>query len=82
MDVASNAGITLTENLAMYPAAAVCGIYFAHPEASYFNLGDIGRDQVADYARRKGMTLDEAERWLGPRLAYDPEPAAVGEAVS
>jgi 5-methyltetrahydrofolate--homocysteine methyltransferase len=51
----------------------VSGLYFAHPESRYFALGKIGRDQVADYAKRKGMTLAEAERWLGPSLAYEPE---------
>ena len=67
-------GITLTESLAMYPAASVCGLYLAHPEASYFNLGQISPDQVADYAQRKGLTQAEAERWLASRLNYDPAP--------
>ena len=57
----------------MMPAAAVSGLYFAHPQSRYFALGKIGRDQVADYAKRKGMTLAEAERWLSPSLAYEPE---------
>jgi 5-methyltetrahydrofolate--homocysteine methyltransferase len=70
MDVETVTGITLTENLAMAPAASVCGIYFAHPEASYFNVGQIERDQAEDYARRKGMSLAEVERWLSPRLSY------------
>jgi 5-methyltetrahydrofolate--homocysteine methyltransferase len=65
-----NAGIQLTESLAMVPTAAVCGIYFAHPEAKYFALGRIKQDQVADYALRKGISLEEAERWLSPVLAY------------
>ncbi len=65
-------GITLTESFAMYPTAAVSGWYFAHPEAKYFGLGQIGKDQVEDYARRKGMTLAEAERWLSPTLNYEP----------
>jgi len=70
------AGIVLTDSCAMLPAASVSGWYFAHPEAQYFGLGRIGRDQVEDYARRKGMALEEAERWLAPNLAYDPaEPA-------
>ena len=70
------AGITLTESCAMSPAASVSGIYFAHPEARYFSVGRIGRDQVEDYARRRGMELTEAERWLTSNLAYDPgEPA-------
>jgi 5-methyltetrahydrofolate--homocysteine methyltransferase len=61
----------------------VSGWYFAHPEARYFGLGRIGRDQVADYARRKGMTIAEVERWLAPNLAYEPEPAArAAEAVA
>ncbi|MGB0132171.1 methionine synthase [Chlorobium sp.] len=66
-------GITLTETYAMNPAASVSGFYFAHPEARYFVLGKIGRDQVEDYALRKGMSMDEAEKWLAPALNYDPE---------
>ncbi len=66
-------GLTLTESYAMYPTAAVSGWYFAHPESDYFVVGKIGRDQVEDYARRKGMTRSEAERWLAPNLAYDPD---------
>ncbi len=54
------------------PAASVSGIYFAHPEARYFSVGRVGRDQVDDYARRKGVTQAEAERWLRPNLAYEP----------
>ncbi len=65
-------GITLTDHFAMLPAASVSGIYLAHPQSRYFNLGRIGRDQVNDYARRKGMTVAEVERWLGPNLGYDP----------
>jgi 5-methyltetrahydrofolate--homocysteine methyltransferase len=64
-------GMQLTEHLAMTPAASVSGLYFAHPEAHYFNVGPIGRDQVEDYARRSGMGLPEAERWLAPNLGYD-----------
>jgi 5-methyltetrahydrofolate--homocysteine methyltransferase len=56
----------------MWPAASVSGLYIAHPEARYFGLGPIARDQVEDYARRSGMTLAEAERWLSPSLAYEP----------
>jgi len=67
-----NAGMTLTESFAMLPAASVCGLYFAHPEARYFALDRITREQVEDYARRKGMTLAEAERWLAPNLGYEP----------
>ena len=73
-----NAGIVLTESFAMTPGAAVAGWYFAHPAARYFGVGRIGRDQVEDYARRKGMTLAEMERWLAPNLAYDPDLLAAG----
>jgi 5-methyltetrahydrofolate--homocysteine methyltransferase len=66
----ANTGVVLTESYAMYPAASVSGWYFAHPEAKYFPLGKIARDQVQDYAERKGWTLEEAERWLAPVLAY------------
>jgi 5-methyltetrahydrofolate--homocysteine methyltransferase len=68
-----NTGIQLTENFAMYPAASVCGLYFAHPEAKYFAVGKIDRDQVDDYHRRKGMDLRSVERWLRPVLNYDPD---------
>ena len=68
-----NTGIRLTENFAMSPAASVCGWYFAHPEAQYFAVGKIDRDQVEDYHRRKGMDLRQVERWLRPSLNYDPE---------
>ncbi|WP_439849138.1 methionine synthase [Thioalkalicoccus limnaeus] len=68
-----NAGITLTDSFAMYPASSVSGFYFAHPASRYFAVGKINRDQVADYARRKGLTLAEAERWLAPNLGYDPD---------
>jgi 5-methyltetrahydrofolate--homocysteine methyltransferase len=66
-------GLKLTESYAMYPTAAVSGWYFSHPQAQYFGVGKIGRDQVEDYARRKGWTLAEAERWLAPVLGYDPD---------
>ena len=59
----------LTESMAMLPAASVCGLYFWHPEARYFGVGRIGRDQLEDYARRKGWSMAEAERWLAPNLA-------------
>jgi 5-methyltetrahydrofolate--homocysteine methyltransferase len=72
LDVTRTVDITLTESCAMLPTATVSGWYFAHPESSYFGLGRIGRDQAADYAQRKGWTLEEAERWLAPNLAYDP----------
>ena len=71
LDVEKNVGITLTESLAMHPAASVCGLYFAHPEAKYFNVGKIGKDQVLDYHKRKGMSIEEIERWLRPILNYD-----------
>ena len=67
-----SAGITLTETFAMHPAASVCGLYFAHPDSRYFTVGKIGRDQVASYAARKGMTIQEVERWLAPNLDYEP----------
>jgi 5-methyltetrahydrofolate--homocysteine methyltransferase len=76
LDVERTAGIRLTESFAMYPTAAVSGWYFAHPEARYFQVGKIDADQVADYARRKGMTLTEAERWLAPVLGYDATASA------
>jgi 5-methyltetrahydrofolate--homocysteine methyltransferase len=66
------AGVSLTESYAMTPAAAVSGIYLAHPLARYFSVGRLGRDQVEDYAARKGMPLEEVERWLGPNLGYVP----------
>ncbi len=66
-----HAGITLTEHFAMLPAASVSGLYFAHPEARYFNVGKIDRDQIEDYAQRKGMSVAEAERWLRPNLGYE-----------
>ena len=73
IDPATNAGITLTEHFAMLPTAAVSGWYFSHPESKYFGVGKINRDQVEDYAQRKGMTLEEAERWLAPNLGYNPD---------
>jgi 5-methyltetrahydrofolate--homocysteine methyltransferase len=73
LDPEKHAGIRLTESFAMYPTAAVSGWYFAHPQAKYFAIGKIARDQVQDYARRKGMSLTEAERWLSPNLGYEPE---------
>jgi 5-methyltetrahydrofolate--homocysteine methyltransferase len=65
-------GMSLTENFAMRPAASVSGLYFSHPESSYFGLGRIDEDQVADYAARKGWDVETAERWLAPNLGYDP----------
>jgi 5-methyltetrahydrofolate--homocysteine methyltransferase len=72
LDVERNAGMTLTESFAMWPGSSVSGLYFAHPSSRYFTLGKIGRDQVADYAARKGMTVAEVERWLSPNLGYEP----------
>ena len=68
LDAQNNAGITLTESLAMYPAASVCGWYFAHSESKYFGVGKINKEQLIDYANRKNMTMEEAERWLRPVL--------------
>ncbi len=73
LEVENKAGIHLTEHFAMTPTAAVSGWYFSHPEARYFGVGRIDRDQVADYARRKGWTIAEAERWLAPNVGYEPE---------
>ncbi|MCY4598374.1 MAG: methionine synthase, partial [Acidobacteria bacterium] len=72
LDVERNTGIELTESYAMLPTAAVSGWYFSHPAASYFAVGKLGRDQVEDYASRKGWSLEEAERWLSPNLGYEP----------
>ncbi|HEY4184391.1 MAG TPA: methionine synthase [Polyangia bacterium] len=72
LDVEKNTGMLLTESYAMWPGSSVSGVYFAHPQSRYFNIGKIDRDQVADYAVRKGMTVAEVERWLGPNLNYDP----------
>ena len=73
LDVERTAGIRLTESCAMWPAASVSGLYFSHPEARYFAVDLITRDQAEDYARRKGMPLQEVERWLAPNLAYEAE---------
>ena len=62
----------LTETYAMWPAASICGFYFAHPQARYFAVDRITRDQVEDYARRKGMSIAEVEKWLAPNLGYEP----------
>ena len=72
MDVEKNVGIELTENFAMLPAASVSGLYFAHPQARYFAVDRIARDQVVDYAKRKGRSVSDIERWLSPNLGYDP----------
>ena len=73
LDATNNAGIELTEGFSMYPAAAVSGWYFSHPRSQYFVVGRLGKDQVADYAKRKGWSLAEAERWLASNLDYDPD---------
>ena len=70
LDAENTTGLKLTENFAMHPAAAVSGFYFAHPQARYFGLGKISKDQVEDYAARKNMSLAVAEKWLGPNLGY------------
>ena len=77
LDVQHQAGITLTESFAMYPTAAVSGWYFSHPDSRYLVVGRIDRDQVEDYARRKGLSVDEVERWLAPNLGYEPEVASL-----
>ena len=73
LDAEKATGLRLTESYAMWPAAAVSGLYFSHPESRYFGVGKIGRDQVEDYASRKGWDVAEAERWLAPILNYDPK---------
>ncbi|TGK03912.1 methionine synthase [Leptospira semungkisensis] len=75
LDAERNTGITLTEHFAMWPASSVSGLYFAHPEAKYFAVAKINKDQVEDYAKRKGISVSEVERWLAPNLAYDPQEA-------
>ena len=72
LDVQAKTGIIITESFAMWPGSSISGLYFAHPESRYFSLGKIDRDQVADYQERKGMSLGEVERWLGPNLNYNP----------
>ena len=76
LDAEANAGVRLTESFAMWPGSSVSGLYLAHPESYYFGVAKIERDQVEDYARRKGMTTGEVERWLGPILNYVPAPLA------
>jgi 5-methyltetrahydrofolate--homocysteine methyltransferase len=71
LNVQANTGMLITESFAMWPGSSVSGLYFAHPESRYFSLGKIGRDQVADYSERKGMSVPEVERWLGQNLNYD-----------
>ncbi|MCA9094711.1 MAG: hypothetical protein KDA68_14590, partial [Planctomycetaceae bacterium] len=71
LDAEKNTGIKLTESYAMYPAASVSGLYFAHPESKYFTVDRITKDQIESYAKRKGMSVQELERWLGPNLGYE-----------
>ena len=73
LDVEAHTGMKITESFAMWPGSSVSGLYFAHPESRYFSLGKIDRDQVAEYAVRKGMTVAEIERCLGSNLNYDPK---------
>ena len=75
LDVEASIGLRLTDSFAMYPTAAVSGFYFSHPDARYFSVGQLSRDQVESYARRKGMHIAEAERWLSPNLGYDRDAA-------
>ena len=82
LDVEKNTGMLLTESFAMWPGSSVSGLYFAHPEAIYFGLGKIDRDQVLAYHTRKGMTVAEVERWLGPNLNYDPAAPAASESAA
>ena len=76
LDGEAATGVKLTESFAMWPGASVCGLYFSHPQSHYFGVGKVERDQVEDYARRKGWSPEEAEKWLAPVLNYDPAPAA------
>ena len=71
LDVEKNTGIKLTENFAMWPSASICGYYFSHPKSSYFGVGKLNKDQVSDYAKRKGEKLAKTERWLRPNLIYE-----------
>ena len=76
IEVRRNTGIELTESYAMWPGASVSGFYFSHPESKYFAVGKLGRDQVLDYAARKGMASEAVEKWLGPYLSYEAGTAA------
>jgi 5-methyltetrahydrofolate--homocysteine methyltransferase len=82
LDATANTGLELTESFAMWPGAAVSGLYFSHPESHYFGVGKIERDQVEDYARRKGWDIATAERWLAPVLNYDPTAVARAAAAA
>ena len=72
LDVENNIGLQLTDSYAMFPTAAVSGFYYSHPDAKYFSVGKVARDQIESFAVRKGMTVSEVERWLAPNLGYDP----------
>jgi 5-methyltetrahydrofolate--homocysteine methyltransferase len=76
LDAEATTGVRLTESMAMWPGSSVSGLYIGHPEAYYFGVAKVERDQVQDYAARKGMAVEEAERWLAPILNYIPQPAA------
>jgi 5-methyltetrahydrofolate--homocysteine methyltransferase len=82
LEAQKNADMQLTESFAMLPAASVSGFYLSHPESSYFAVGKIGRDQLEDYAQRKAMSVADAERWLAPYLAYEPQPSAATSPVA
>jgi len=70
LDVEKNIGVELTESLAMYPGSAVSGFYYSHPQSKYFGLGKIAKDQIEDYVQKRGVSIEEAERWLSPALNY------------
>ena len=82
LDAENTAGVVLTESFAMWPGSSVSGLYFSHPESFYFGVGKIERDQVEDYAARKGMSVAETERWLAPVLNYIPSQEAAKEPVA
>ena len=79
LEAEARAGVVLTESYAMHPGAAVSGLYFSHPEAKYFGVGKIDRDQVADYAARKGETVEYIEKWLAPNLGVLQQRAQVDD---
>ncbi len=79
LDAEARIGVKLTESYAMWPGSSVSGLYVAHPDAHYFGVAKVERDQVADYAARKGMAIAEVERWLAPILNYTPTAAAAAE---
>ena len=76
LDIPNNLKVKLTESFAMSPSSSVSGLYFSNPKASYFGIGKINKDQVTDYAKRRGISVEEAEKWLGPNLSYSPKKAA------